>query len=135
MLLIVTVSLATAAVAFGLGRHVVSLQEDQIEKIAYLIAIMEPFAIFSYSIPKLAVVILIIKLLGVQKRSIWFLYSIIIILFATSLVCSILNFARCDPPKSIWNLAIDGKCWDVNIAIDFEILAGGTSKVLGRKEL
>ncbi|KAI9703026.1 MAG: hypothetical protein M1820_006017 [Bogoriella megaspora] len=124
VLLIATAWMATVAVAAGLGRHIVYLQIDQIEKIAYLAAVMEPIGIFSYTFPKLAVAILIIKLLAVQKRGKWFLYSIIVVLFATRIIISTLNFARCNPPKSIWNHAIHGKCWDINIAINVSIAGG-----------
>ncbi|KAI9656750.1 MAG: hypothetical protein M1821_003389 [Bathelium mastoideum] len=127
ILFIVPVALATSAVAHGLGHHIVFLQKEQIERIAYLGSILEPIGIFAYCLPKWAVARLIIKLMGPQKRGVWFLYSIIAILFASSAVATILNFVQCDPPKHIWKPEIPAKCWNPNVSIDFSMFAGSWS--------
>lgn len=110
LLNIITISLSTVAVSHGLGRHIYYLSQEQIMHTLYYSTILQPIGIAAYCLPKLAVVILIISLMGTTKRGIFALYFIIAILFVTSALSAIMLFARCNPSNQLWHPWKPAKC-------------------------
>lgn len=100
------------------------MEPDDIAYVLYLSTIFEPLAIFSYIFPKIAVVILINKLMGIQKRGVWFLYFLLVILFISSALAVIFPFAQCDPPSHFWHPMRPAKCWSPKVLRDTTIFAG-----------
>ena len=122
-------AITSASVSHGLGRHVVHLQPHQISNTLYLSAILQPF---SYVLPKLAVVMLIIKLMGPKKPRIWFLFSIFTILAIASALCAIFVFVQRDPPSHFWNPTEPAKCWPPNVLKNLTVFAGCESFISKR---
>lgn len=85
ILLATAVSLTSVATQYGYGRHKEYLSTDQFSYILYLLAIIQPMAIFSFVLPKFAVMLLILELIGPRKQGVWILYMLLIVLtvFAT----------------------------------------------------
>lgn len=110
LLNIVTMSLSTVAVSHGLGRHVYYLSQEQIMHTLYYSTILQPIGIAAYCLPKLAVVILIISLMGTTKRGVFALHSVIAIFFITSALSAIMIFAQCNPPNHLWHPWEPAKC-------------------------
>lgn len=127
VLFIIPVALTNVSVSHGLGRHVVYLQPDQVSYILYLSAILQPIGIFSYVVPKLAVVMLIIKLMGPKKHGVWFLYSIFTILAISSALAAMFLFVQCDPPSHFWNPMEHAKCWSPNVLMYTTVFSGSWS--------
>ncbi|CAD6593192.1 MAG: hypothetical protein ASARMPREDX12_009040 [Alectoria sarmentosa] len=115
VLFIITIALNSASIRSGLGRHIVYLQPEQISYTLYLSAILQPIGIFAIFLPKLAVVVLIVKLMGPKKHGISFLYFIVTILAIGSALSSIFVFAQCDPPSHFWNPTEPAHCWSPNV--------------------
>ncbi|KAI0964810.1 hypothetical protein F4678DRAFT_477082 [Xylaria arbuscula] len=69
---------------------------DDIHFITYYNPILETLGIFAFCLPKLAVVILIKKLMGTATRGIWFLYGVIAVLFIMAPVCLTIVFLECN---------------------------------------
>lgn len=67
VLFIITVALSNASVSHGLGRHVVYLQPDQISYTLDLSAILQSISIVSCRVRKLAVVMLVLKLVALRN--------------------------------------------------------------------
>ena len=122
-------AITSASVSHGLGRHIVYLQPDQISHTLYLSAIVQPIGIFSYVLPKLAIVMLIVKLMGPKKHGIWFLYSIVTILAIASALAPIFVFVQCDPPSHFWNPTEPAKCWPPNVLMNTTIFGGCESSI------
>jgi hypothetical protein len=58
------VAITSAAVTYGLGRHIAFVNPDQVSKILHLVAVMQPIGIVAYCLPKLSIVIFLRKLVG-----------------------------------------------------------------------
>ncbi|KAI2638019.1 hypothetical protein GGS26DRAFT_588389 [Hypomontagnella submonticulosa] len=86
---ILTMSLNSVAIAHGTGRHIQYLTSDEIISCLYYLRIEVPSSILAYCLPKLSVVIFLVKLMGpLHQRSAWFLYSVIAVLFTLPLAFS-----------------------------------------------
>lgn len=108
---ILTMSLNSVAIAHGTGRHIQYLTSDEIISCLYYLRIEVPSSILAYCLPKLSVVIFLVKLMGpLHQRSAWFLYSVIAVLFVSSTITIIFNFVQCKPVSRLWNLASPGTC-------------------------
>lgn len=119
---IITVVLSTIAVSYGVGRHVYYLSNDDMTNSLYYVFILRPIGISAYCLPKLAVVILIIKLMATKKRGAWFLYSVIAILFITSAISFI---PPCDPADHFWHPSEPADCWPNPIWASTTFLSAG----------
>lgn len=121
-----TVTLGSVAVSYGNGRHIYYLSNEDVLNALYYSVIVQPIGIAAYCLPKLSVVILIVSLVGTQerKRSIWFLYSVIAILFITSALASILLFAQCTPPNHLWHPFSVAECWPAYVEDNVTYVGG-----------
>lgn len=127
LLNLVTMSLSTVAVSHGLGRHIYYLSQEQIMHTLYYATILQPIGIAAYCLPKLAVVILIISLMGTTKRGVFALYSVIAILFITSALCAVMLFAQCNPPNHLWHPWESAKCLPSYVLKNVTYTGGGKS--------
>lgn len=123
--------LTIAAVAAGNGRHFSSLTDDQKSRaILYTLAGFCP-GIFSFGVPKLAVVALLTRITNPSRRQMAFLWSItggcLVILFG----CVVIIFAQCTPSRSQWDFSVKGTCWSPWVLIDYAIVAGSKFFPLG----
>lgn len=107
---IVTIALCSASVAHGAGRHIYYLSEDDITNSLYFIAIQRPPGILSYCLPKLSVAIFLVKLMGTARRGVWFLYSVIAVLFITSILAFVLYLVQCNPTDHLWHPSSPAEC-------------------------
>jgi hypothetical protein len=130
---LITVALNTIAISHGIGRHIYYLSNDDIVNTLYYRAILRPLGIIAYCLPKLAVVILVIQLMVTQRRGIWFLYSIIAVLFVTPGLSIVLLFAQCDPPDHFWHPLSPAHCIP-NHVLDAVSYVGGCEYLPERDE-
>ena len=127
ILQISTISLSSTAVAHGNGRHIYYLSNDQIMKMLYYSVILQPIGIAAFCLPKLSVVILIMGLMGPQRREsrVWFLYAIITMQFITSALSAIMLFAQSNPPNHLWHPFSPGNGLPDHVLDNITIVAGG----------
>jgi hypothetical protein len=116
--------LTIAAVKAGNGRHFALLTTEQKQDaILYTLAGFCP-GIFSFGIPKLAVVALLTKITNPsRKHKIWLWFMTGGCLFAL-FGCVIIIYAQCTPSRSQWDFSVPGKCWSKWILIDYAIVVG-----------
>jgi hypothetical protein len=119
--------LAIAGVRAGNGRHFVLLTDEQKGKaILFTISGFCP-GIFSFGIPKLAVVALLTRITNPSRKHKIFLWAMtggcLLILFG----CVIILFAQCTPARSQWDFSVKGTCWSPWILIYYAIVAGSRS--------
>jgi len=122
------VGLASLAIRNGGGRHAATLTPEQITSAVYYTVISFVPGVSSFVIPKLAVVILLAKLLnpGAAHKAIMWAISALYLGLGVGML--IINFVQCNPPAAQWGGA-EGTCWDRKITVDYAIALGVTSTV------
>jgi hypothetical protein len=123
----IMLGLTIAAVRSGNGRHFELLTlEQKSDAILYTIAGFCP-GIFSFGIPKLAVVALLTRITNPSRKHKIFLWIMtsgcLLILFG----CVIILFAQCTPARSQWDFSVKGTCWNRWILVYYAIVAGNIS--------
>ncbi|KAI1378049.1 hypothetical protein F4677DRAFT_414299 [Hypoxylon crocopeplum] len=109
---IVTAALCSMAISYGMGRHTHYLSDSDISNSLLYSAIQRPTGVLSYCLPKLAVVILLIKLMGPPRRGpVLVLYSVLVVLFVTSILATIIPFTQCNPTNHLWNPSSPADCF------------------------
>jgi hypothetical protein len=113
------------AVSYGNGKHVDLLTTEQKQKaIMWTIASFCP-GIMSFSLPKLAVVALLTRVLNPGRLHEWFLWSIAIWNVLTMLATVGLLVGRCNPARSQWDFSVEGHCFDIRILVNYCLYGGG----------
>jgi len=118
--------ISSAAAASGSGRHFDTLSlEDQQNVIKYTMAAFCP-GVFSFAIPKLAVVALLTKLLNPSPAHRIFLWCSSGFTTLAIFGCVIILYAQCIPTRSQWDFSITDKtCWSPWVLVNYSIFAGG----------
>lgn len=124
--------LVTVSIHWGMGQHTSLLSEEQqANALLYSTASFTP-GILSFTIPKLGVTALLIRILNPTPRFKVFLWvlvgSIDLIIFG----CVIILFAQCSPTRALWTPSIHDlpgvRCWDPEVLAFYSIGAGGLSQ-------
>lgn len=121
---IIATALASVAISYGIGKHVMYIPLENVTPTLFWGAVVRPISITSYCLPKLSVVILIISLMGTRKRGVWFLWTVIVILFITSALSFIMLFAQCNPPDHLWHPFEEADCYPDAVLDGITYLAG-----------
>lgn len=117
------VGLCGAAAHHGAGQHVSSLSPAEASKATYFTLVAFVPGLFSITVPKFAVVILLAKILNtgdVHRRIMW---VISVVYFLIMLGMVIINFAQCVPAATQWGGA-EGKCWPRVNTMAYAFLCG-----------
>ncbi|KAJ1330919.1 hypothetical protein MN608_04375 [Microdochium nivale] len=118
------VGFSIAAVLSGDGRHMAALTLDQISGAIMWTMIGFCPSILSISIPKFAVVTLLIKLLNPSRAHQIFLWMIVTLSGLCLCGCVVILYSQCTPTRSMWDFSITEKsCWDPWILINFSRFA------------
>lgn len=118
--------LTTANVIVGYGRHAVTLDLPHLEKAILLNTVGFLFGILSFTIPKIAVAIMLIRILNPSKIHKYFVTGLVSLAACVSAICIILLFTECSPPASQWDKSIpNSTCRDPWMLIDFAVFTGG----------
>ncbi|KAK1990331.1 integral membrane protein [Colletotrichum falcatum] len=120
----ISTSLSTLAVASGTGRHldVLTLEQQQANML-WTTAAQCP-GIMSFSLPKLAVICLLTRLLNPGTLHKWFLWWMGVWCQLTLVATVGLLIGRCTPARSLWDFSVPGTCFDPAVLVDYSIYAG-----------
>jgi hypothetical protein len=122
----IMLGLTIAAVQAGNGRHFAVLSDEQKSgAILYTLAGFCP-GIFSFAIPKLAVVALLTRITNPSRKHKIFLWAMTGSCLVILLGCVVIIFAQCTPSRSQWDFSVQGTCWSPWILIYYAIMAGCT---------
>lgn len=114
-------------VSFGNGKHTAVLTTEQQQGVIFWTTMAFCPGVMSFSLPKLAVVSLLIRILNpcrFHKRVLWTMVIWAQISFITAIG---ILLGRCQPPRSMWDFSVKGTCLDINILICFGIYVTGES--------
>ncbi|TVY18019.1 hypothetical protein LARI1_G003583 [Lachnellula arida] len=119
-------------VSMGFGRHLKELlEEDPIHatKTLRLIVALQAIGLWTFTLPKLPVVALLVNLFGKRDKRIQIiLYSSVTALVMLVFVMTITTFVQCTPVSAQWTLK--GKCWPRSVNVNLGYLAGSYSAFL-----
>lgn len=84
----------------------------------------EIFGMFSVPMSKTSFCVTLLRLTIVpwQRHILWFIIVTINLAFWAG---AVMTLVQCDPPEKLWNLALEGTCWDNRIVIYFCVFVGG----------
>jgi hypothetical protein len=120
----ITAAFSTVAVvAYGNGKHIALLTREQQEAVAFWTTIAFCTGIMTLSIPKLAVVSLLVRILNPGRFHKWFLWGIVIWCQMSFIAAIGILLGRCTPLHSLWDFSVKGSCFDVNILVSYGIYA------------
>ncbi|KFY39476.1 hypothetical protein V494_03967 [Pseudogymnoascus sp. VKM F-4513 (FW-928)] len=116
------VAFTIAAVRSGDGRHMTVLSTDQ--KSGAILWTMVGFfpSILSITVPKFAVVSLLIRLLNPSRWHCIFLWCLVTISGLGLCGCMVILWSQCTPTRSQWDFSIpksEVTCWDIWILIHY----------------
>lgn len=111
----------------GGTRHLDYLSNDQAVFVTRLNWIGQPFGIVAIGTGKLAVGLLILRLLNISSK--WRKYGIWALMILVSIVTAltvVLTFVQCENPEALWNPPIrkTTRCWDPHVQTSFSTFAG-----------
>ncbi|KPM39843.1 hypothetical protein AK830_g6747 [Neonectria ditissima] len=118
---IIASSLVQVSTDLGLGLHTAAVQAEQggLEKMVETKRIQilgYPFNILAYSLPNVAILILIERLAGqtdtIPRRTLRAIVSIQLILATVSVI---IIFIQCQPTKYLWDQSTEGSCWSSDV--------------------
>ncbi|KAE8374523.1 hypothetical protein BDV26DRAFT_295885 [Aspergillus bertholletiae] len=125
------VGMTTANVHMGYGKHAWALERSTLETITLVNTVSFSIGVFCFTLPKVAVTVLLTRILNPSRAQRIWLWTMIGITASMSFACFFLLLIQCDPPKATWqhHLVIEGKanCNDVQILIRYAIFNAALS--------
>lgn len=118
---IVASTLVQASSDLGLGRHTASVAAEPggVQKMVMtkiLQVVGYPFNIMAYSLPNVAILILIERLVGKTKTMTRrFLRAVVAIQIILAVISIVIIFAQCRPTKMLWDQSAKGECWSPDV--------------------
>ena len=117
-------------VANGEGRHLNTITPEQGQRIAFLNVITNWIFPMTFSLPKLAIVALLERLLSLRKPARIFFWSTSILLLLSSFILSILWYVQCTPRSHQWNPTVPGECWNPDVITNYSLYIAAFSAAL-----
>ncbi|KAL1960574.1 hypothetical protein VTO42DRAFT_7153 [Malbranchea cinnamomea] len=121
------VGVTTANVIGGYGKHAITLRDTEMEKAVLLNSISFIFGILSFSVPKMAVVALLNKILNPGKLHYWWLWFLVVFTAVSGGGCVLILFLMCSPPQALWKAIPGATCLDPWILIWYSTYVGALS--------
>ena len=116
----------SVGVAKGIGTHLESL--DQISGAVLLTLITVTISLYTFTLPKLAISVLLQRLLVPSRRLAWTLHAMAISLIMLAIVCTFIIWLRCDPPAAQWHpLTMQANCHSLDTVVNLYIVLGAYS--------
>ena len=106
------VGLVTAAISTGGGRHALTLRTPEFERASLLTLIGLTMGAVSFTLTKVAVVILLVNLLHPSPWHARLLWSLVVGNVLFILAAGVIFFLQCNPPQALWTMESEHKCWD-----------------------
>lgn len=98
----------------------------QILSISKLYLILQPLTSMAVAIGRISVAVLLLRLVGPNVWTRYFLYFSIGSTLVLSSLYSILIFVQYSPVESSWDMTTPGRCWDPKVTLGLAIVTCGT---------
>ena len=112
--------ICTVSTHYGIGKHLATLPAQNIMEAVKLSAITYVFDIMAFCIPKVAVALLLVRIMGPAQRGRLFLYSITCVMMIAGILNCILLFVQCKPVTALWDpiVAATAICWKPSVLVN-----------------
>ncbi|KAI0114298.1 integral membrane protein [Nemania sp. FL0031] len=130
VLALVTSTIVTLMVHYGVGRHTVYLEEKQRVNAVYMIWLSVPFSPGSAAAGKISIALLLRRLMNRNRWQEAFLCVLITLLIIVNLMLVIITFSQCTPVTFLWDRVgsgFQGTCWSPAIQQDYGYFQGAFS--------
>ncbi|KAI0014619.1 hypothetical protein F4780DRAFT_200722 [Xylariomycetidae sp. FL0641] len=119
------------AADLGLGRHIEFLEAkpDGATRLVHMvlaITVGQTFAIMGNCLAKTSFAVTLLRINSYPYLT-WFLWFLIITMNIANILASILLYAQCEDPRSVWNPAIVSVCWDPKTYTNYVLFVGSYS--------
>ena len=118
----------TISTSYGTGRHLTALAPQDAIKAIKFNTVSNPFGIMAFCIPKVAVALLLVRLVGPAHRRKWILYAMTGIMMIAGILSAIFLFVQCRPVAALWDPEVKAtaKCWNPSILTNYTYFVGGS---------
>ena len=114
-----------AVVSFGNGKHTALLSTEQQEGAVFWTTIAFCPGVLSFCLPKLAVVVLLIRILHPGPFHRCFLWTMVILCQLSFIGAMGILLGRCRPTRAIWDFSVQGTCLDISILVNYGLAVTG----------
>lgn len=116
----------SVAVSKGTGRHSDTLPSHEAAiQVGYWNTIATELAIFSFGLPKVAIALLLGRILNVRPALCWLLYSLAGVLVVFAVIEDIVFIEQCSPINAMWDKSVPATCWDPSPIAVSGVIYGG----------
>ena len=116
------------AVSKGTGSHETTLSGPEAAmKAGYWSFIAFEIGTFSFGLPKIAIALLLGRMLPLRREVYWLLVSLAGLLTLYAIGQDIVYIEQCTPTEGLWNKSIKSTCWDRRPVIISGTAFGGKS--------
>ena len=117
----------TISTHYGIGRHLATLPSQDTMEAIRLVTITDPFSIMAFCIPKVAVALLLVRIMTPVQRGRWFLYFMTGGVMIAGILNCIFLFVQCEPVTALWDpiVAATATCWKASVLVNYGYFLGG----------
>ncbi|KAL8829800.1 MAG: hypothetical protein Q9191_001803 [Dirinaria sp. TL-2023a] len=123
-------AIESVSIAFGGGRHVYYLAPESLSNAIKFNTIAYVPGIISVGLPKLAVAILLMRLLNIDRRQRILMYCLSIGSIILQTLCVVFFYAQCKPAAGLWDPSLKPACWSPSVLVNFAYFAGAYSALV-----
>lgn len=115
---LINTSLITAAIHWGIGRHIQYLEPAHIVTAIRFEFLAQPWGILAPTFARVSFSFYLMKFIGQSKPMKWALWQVIVVQTLSNLVTIILILVQCQHLASLWNPSVKGHCWSPRIQVN-----------------
>ncbi|KAM5355043.1 hypothetical protein ACJ41O_001689 [Fusarium nematophilum] len=127
--LLLYAGLTVASTKYGIGRHIATIPPTDLVYGIKVLYIGEFFAVIAVAISKTSFVVTLLRL-ATQRWHRLLLWFIIITVNIVMWLCGLFSFIQCSPVEKLWDLSMEGTCWNPHVTVNFAIFAGSYSSAM-----
>ena len=129
LLSLITTALITVQVAYGVGRHSIFLDPHQMQMSVKYIYLTQIPSTFSSCFGKIAVALLLKRIIAPNRAMALFLWFVIISLLIVNVFVNIFILTYCKPLAFLWDRSLRGSCLPNSVLRDTGYLQGCKSNL------
>ncbi|KAF5003893.1 hypothetical protein FDECE_9598 [Fusarium decemcellulare] len=125
----IAVSINTYLVSLGFGRHMDTIDDDDLKTINLNTILVATFGIIATTTSKSSFAITLYRIATNQWMKYFLIFVIVSINISMNLVW-IFGFAKCSPLQRVWDPSVPGTCWNKKRLLHYQLFAAYYSAIL-----
>lgn len=91
----------------------------------------QPWFFLGATLAKVSICLSFIRIMGDLKMWRVLLLALVLMLVLFNFVFALTSNLQCRPLEMLWNMNVDGQCWDPSIQLNLGFLRGGMCQIRG----